>query len=452
MQERLSNDFIAELVKYCLSNKKVLEVCKKHLKFHYLVTEAQKKVVKYIFEIDDIQHTVPTIGAIGQTFSTEQEVISFLSRVKAVKVENNQVDTLLDTLEVYIKETRFQILYQKIGDLYNEGKKQKAIELLAKESPEIVRFTLKDTYYTTIFKDFDARLNERQRADADGSNIILKDKLTFGIHALDDITMGGFNKGTSVLIVAQSGAGKSTCMRWIALCNARLGRRVVHFQAEGSEQECLEAYDAGWTSINLNDIEFGRVSESKKVEIKKAQRDILGAGGEIYVYASETFDSMSINDAREILLDITTVYGQVDLVVFDYLELFTVKGQYGSSEASERKRREDIANKITNIAVEFKCGVVTATQTQDIPKDKTNNPDFVITRTHISEFKNVIKPFSYVVTLNQTEDEYETNIMRIYVDKLRKYKARQTIRFYQSRLNSRFYNAAKNIQEGLVKI
>ena len=45
MQERLSNDFIAELVKYCLSNKKVLEVCKKHLKFHYLVTEAQKKVV-----------------------------------------------------------------------------------------------------------------------------------------------------------------------------------------------------------------------------------------------------------------------------------------------------------------------------------------------------------------------------------------------------------------------
>ena len=97
----------------------------------------------------------------------------------------------------------------------------------------------------------------------------------------------------------------------MGLCNARLGRRVVHFQGEGTEKECLDAYDAGWTSINLHDIEFGAIPENKKMKIVKAQRDILSNGGEIYVYASESFDSMSIDGSRDILLDIVSLHGHV---------------------------------------------------------------------------------------------------------------------------------------------
>jgi len=104
--------------------------------------------------------------------------------------------------------------------------------------------------------------------------------------------------------MARSGGGKSTLMRWVGLHNARLGQRVVHFQAEGSEQDCLDLYDSGWTGIMTESMTLGSIPENQGKKIEKVRRDIILKGGEIYVYASETFDSMSLEDAREILLDI----------------------------------------------------------------------------------------------------------------------------------------------------
>lgn len=443
MERQLTGDFVVELLKAILTSSKVLEVCKKHLKYQYLLTEAQKKVLKFIFDTTSVTNKVPTIGIIGQTYSTDDEVILLLTKIKKITIEKEQIENILDTLEAYIIESRFRILYEKLGDLYNEGKKKEAFKLLTTESKEINEFHLKDSFYTTVFKDFGTRQEQR----VNNKDSILLEKLTFGIHELDDLTRGGQNKGTSSLFLARSGIGKSTYLRWMGLCNARLGRRVVHFQGEGTEKECLDAYDAGWTSIDLHDIEFGTIPESKKLKIQKAQRDILSNGGEIYVYASESFDSMSLNDCRDIMTDITTLHGQIDLAIFDYLEIFTVKGQYGNSEASERKRREDIANKITNIATEFKCATATAAQAQDILPEKYNNPDFVLKRSHISEFKGMLKPFSYFFTFNNTDDEYQSEIIRIYVDKLRKYKSGQTIKIYQSRSNGRFYDSVKTLKE-----
>lgn len=440
--KQLTKDFVAELTKCCLESETILQICRQHLKFQYLYDESQKKVFKFIFDTYDVTNTTPTIGSIGQTYSTDQDVINFLSKVKKLTLTPDHTGVIISTFESFIKDSRFRLLYEKIGDLYNEGKQDKAIELLEKESSEIASFTLKDKMYTTVFRDFKIRQDKRQ---SNRDNILLE-KLTFGIHELDDLTRGGFNKGTSVLIMGGSGKGKSTFLRWVGLCNARLGRRVVHFQAEGTEQECLDAYDAGWTSINTYDIELGTLPESKKDKIYKAQKDILLSGGEIYVYASESFDSMSINKCNEVLDDIENIHGHIDLVIFDYLEIFTVKGQYGSSEASERKRREEIANKITNIAIQRKCGTIAGTQAQDLPREKTDNEEFVMTRNHISEFKGCVKPFSYFLTINQTSDEYDSEIVRIYCDKFRKYRSGQTVKFFQSRENGRFYNAKKTLQ------
>jgi hypothetical protein len=197
----------------------------------------------------------------------------------------------------------------------------------------------------------------------------------------------------------------------------------------------------------LHDIEAGIMPEAKLGKILKAQSDIISNGGEIYVYASESFDTMSIEACREILLDIKQLKGDIDLVLFDYLEIFTVKGQFGNSETGERKRREDIANKITNIAVELKCATIAATQSMDVSPQLYNNEEFVMTRTHASEFKNIIKPFSQFVTLNQTDDEYENSVMRLWADKFRKYKkTTKVIRIFQSLNNSRFYDAQRTLE------
>lgn len=440
---RLSSDFVIELIQTCLKNTKVLDVCVKHLKYHYLYDEPQKKVFRFMFSNYDVTNQVPTIGIIGQHHATDKDVINLLSQVKKIVYNPEGIESILDTFEVFIKDSRFRVLYDKVGDLYNQGDQDEAISLLSKESGEIKEFSLSSTYYSTVFKDYE----ERQDSRGKDNETALMEKLTFGIHELDEHTFGGFNKGTSVLHLARSGAGKSTFLRWVGLCNARVGRRVVHFQAEGTEQECLDAYDAGWTSIDLRDVEFGVIPKARREKIIKAHKNIMSSGGEIYVFAAETFDSMTVQDARNILIDIIETIGPVDLAIFDYLELFGVAGESYTGESGERRRREAIANKFTNIAVEFKIGVVTAIQAMDLAPDLMNNPDFVYTRHHISEFKNVVKPFSYFVTHNQTRDEYENQIARLYCDKFRKYKSGQTIRFYQSLSNSRYYNSGKTLKE-----
>lgn len=442
-QKLLNSDFIVDLCKTVLTNPKILDLCKKELKYTYLENQYQKSVFKYIFDTHDVTGTLPTIGMIGQNFSSQNEIISFLSNVKkATRVENDQL--IVKQLEDHIKKIRFNQVLTESVDLFNIGKKDQAYTYLQKEAEEIANFSFKESSYTRIFADYNGRIDLRQKQALEG-NVSLE-RCPWGIHSLDEATGGGIKKGSSALVMARSGGGKSTEMRWTGLHNARLGHRVVHFQAEGKEQDCLDLYDAGWTGIMTESMSLGSIPENQGRKIEKVRRDIVLRGGEIFVYASETFDSMSLEDAREILIDIVSIYGPIDLIIFDYLEIFNVKGQF-SGEAGERRRRETVSNKMTNLAVEFSAAVLTATQANDIDPKDYNNPSFVLTRHHISEFKGALKPFSYFVTINQTDGQNKDGIANLYMDKCRYHRPGGKFPIYQALEQGRFYNSQKTISE-----
>lgn len=439
-ENKLSGDFVIELLKCCFNSTKIFDICKQHLKFHYLQNEAQKKVLKFIYDSHDVNSKIPTVGIVGQSFIDDKEVMALLAQIKKVEVHNDAYEAILDQFEDFIKRSRFIALYSKTGELFNQGKLEEATEVLARESAEIVAFELKENYYTTIFGGFEKRQEKRA---------IAKDKTlarycVWGIHELDDITRG-IEYGRSALLMARSGGGKSTAMKWTGLCNARLGKRVVHFQAEGTEEECNNAYDAAFTGCTIDEIEFGNIPANKISKIKKAHRDILAGGGEIIVYASEQFDSLSIEECRELLIDIKNIYGDIDLIIFDYLPKFNVSGRF-EGEMGERRRRLAIGDKMTNIAVEFHCAVLTAVQADDVKPEQYNKPDFSMKRSNISENKAQTEPFSYFITINQTDEEYENGIARLYIDKARKCKRGNTVRIYQALDRARFYDASKTLQ------
>lgn len=442
MEYRLINDeFLAELFKSSLTSKSILDIVSKHLHFHYISNETYKKLFEKIITSYQLTNDVPTIGTLAQDFTNDENVSRLLVKIKSINVSDKK-DILLQTFEKFLVNVKFIDLYSKIGRLYNEGKQDKAINLLEQEASVIANFTIKDSYYSTVFNSFESRQIDRQ------SNIksqVGARKVPFSIHCLDEDTRGGMDKGTSTLFMARSGRGKSTAMRWIAMAAARIGYRVAHFQQEGTEKDALDAYDSGWTSVDLSDIEFGHIPKDKIKLVEKANKDIIASGGEIYIKAANDFEEMSINDCRELLIDMEKIHGKFDLVIFDYLEIFTVRGKYFNSESGERKRREDIANRMTGIATEFDVAVVTATQANDIRPELYNNPDFVLTRSHISEFKGAIKPFSNFITINMTDDEYDNNMIRLYSDKFRKYKSGKTHRICSSFNNSRFYDAKKTL-------
>lgn len=441
MSQHINDTFLLELYKASLTSKSFLDIVSKHLAYHYIPQQEYKALFEKIVQQYELNREVPTIGSLSQQFNANEEVLKLLHKMTSINVADKK-DTLLATFEKFLIERKFVDLYSKLGPLYNDGKQEQAIKLLQKESEVLSNFSIKDAYYTRVFGDYTQRLEERQLKSRTQEAI----KVPFSIHALDYITKGGISLGTSALFLAMSGKGKSTLMRWIGMSAARLGFRVVHFQQEGTEQECLDAYDAAWTSINLDDIEFGIVPKELESKIEKANKDIIAGRGEVFVKAASGFDELTINDCAEFVEDIERIHGKVHLVIFDYLELFSVKGQYHNTEAGERKRREDVANKMTGVAVTYNCAVITATQANDIKPERWNNPDNVLTRSDISEFKGALKPFSYFITLNQTQDEYNSEIVRLYVDKLRKYRLPyKPYKIAQSLNNSRFYNAKRSL-------
>lgn len=435
--QQLSEDFLIEFFKACITSKNVLELGLIHLKSNFLPADEYKKIWKNIVHIYKLEGDTPTIGVLNERLRGDEAALDLLIEIKDCRVSNKK-NVILKQLESFIKEMRFKELYKKVGTLYNQDDKEKAIELLAKESEAIFHFNFNKDSYTRVFEQFDERQIKRSQKE-EGVDLT---KIPTGIHPFDHYTRGGISMGTSALFMARSGVGKSTLLRWVGLHAARLGYRVVHFQCEGTEQEALDAYDAAWTSVDLEEMEFGNIPSSKLNVIKKVKADILNKKGEIYVIASEMFENMTIEDCREHIIEIEKIYGKVHLALFDYLEIFELRRE----ERDERKRRERIANKITNVAAEFKLAVATATQANDIPPSKWNDPDYVMTRSDISEFKGTLKPFSYFSTLNQTEDEYNAGVMRIYNDKFRKYRAFQTFRIFQSLNNSRFYDSKRTLE------
>jgi len=445
---KLSSIFIVELLKCCLTDSKILNLCRQHLSYAFLENDHQKKVFKFILDSEALNGISPTTGIIAQAFPAEPEVLNLLSQIKKTFVANENKDGLITSFEDFIRRSKFVGLFNSVHDLYQNNKQDDAIELMAQESQKISEFKLKDNYYTTVFGDYTKRDEERRRKAVDNPN--LGDKMPFGILPLDRATFGGVKRGTSCLFLAMSGKGKTTMLRWMGIANARIGKRVVHFQIEGSEAECLEGYDAAWSGTSLSSFDtqdYGAVSEETIKKIQKARRNIIANKGEVFVYAAESFDDLTIEKSREIVMDIEELHGKVDLIVWDYLEVMNTAKDFGKGEVAERRRREYISKQMTNICIELKCAGASAIQSNNVDPKNLINPDYVLTRNNISEFKGALQPFSYFITINCTPDEERNNIVRLYCDKFRKHKAGMTFTIAQKKEIGRFFDSERYLRE-----
>jgi replicative DNA helicase len=441
----LNEKFLDELLKASITQKTTTDILIRHLGEDLLPNESYQAIWKEIRTFYTIERKLPTIGILSQLLDSEKDPETrkqakhILSSMAEMKVHDVH-DELIKQFEDYKKKLDFKLLFNEVADVYTKESKDKAIEMMAAMAPEIANFSLKNMSYKRVFKDFTKRQNERTNKEPDDSF----DRIPTGIHEFDHYTRGGIKRGTSFLALGRSGTGKSTLLRWLAVNAARLGYRVVLFSLEGTEEETFEATDACWTATPMEKIEFGDIPEKKFKQIQKTINNVTFSGGEIYVKCAESFDSMSVEEARNFIIELEKTEGKIDLVLFDYLELFQIGGKY-HGDSGERRRREMIANKMTDLAIELKVAVATAIQAIDINPTSFENEDFVMTRTHISEFKGAIKPFSYFITINQTSDEREQDVCRIYCDKFRRHRSGQTIRIAQDMSISRFYDSKRTL-------
>lgn len=444
-QKTLTQSFLAELIKACLTSDRVMSVVNAHLKYTMLPATYHKLVWKFISDTYSVSGKVPSIGVVGERFSIDSDVQEFLVEVSKVTLPKR--DQILVQFELFIQQTRFVQLYHELGDLWNKGDRDQAVTLLQKSAESISAFSIRDKYYEPVFSGLERRVDLRDLDRLSGNNS--RRKVPFGIWELDRNCKGGMSidDGDTALFTAQSGTGKTKVLRHIGVNAARLGHKVLHVSAEGSKRECEIGYDSAILGLNPYELVNKALDPDRKLQISNIVKNVIVQGGEIFIEAFESFGLANLSEVRFAIEEIEKVHGPIDLILLDYLEKFNPISSHNWRPGEERARREMIAEQIKNTAVEKKKAIVTATQASSVHPSDLNDPNFVMTRHNIAEVKKLIDSFAFHITLNQTKDEYAQGYLRLYEDKLRHYLAYHTIRIAQSPEVNRFYNHARTMKE-----
>jgi hypothetical protein len=449
--EYISPLFLEELIKTSFHNKDVCEIVIEHVGYELIPKELPE--CKFILKAvtDHFLNTgkLPSVGMVMQKYQQNEKVCDFLSKLENIKILDKE--DAFTQFEEYIRRAKFQEAYYKSAELYNSGKQADAIVYQYEQMNKIQNFKLKDDMkFEDLFENFEHR--QEQRILETMSDTVINRKISFGIDALDALCDGGIDAslGETACFLARSGTGKSTFLRGCGIAAARRGFKVLHIQLEGSEEECLTAYDTGWSALGEKILKKDDIDSLLKLKLKKIVRDLKNKNGRIVIKAFEQFDTASYADVRKCILEYIKEYGSApDLLIIDYTELLNPGDgkYYATTTEGEKFRREAGAKKLKNICIEFKMAGITASQTNDIAPAQFNDPDWYMTRHNVSGAKSLPNSFSFFLTGNMTHDEKKKKTYRIFIDKARRYDSEQLIYICTNFKLSRMYDKQRTIEE-----
>ena len=301
--ERISTNFIIELFAGCLRNKDFLELCLDKVLFHHLPKESHKFIFKGIKNYYENLHQLPTIGILSQQFSTNEKVLQDLNLVKDCDVKD--ITGLTLQLQEYLKSSYFEEKYEDFVNLYNKGEKGKAYELILETGEFLANYSLiqSNSLVKSVFSGYKDRVIQKITLQNNQTQVDYS-KVPFFIDAFDELSWGGCNRGDIWLGIGPSGYGKSKFIKWNGINSARIGIPSLHVQLEGTEQECIDLYDAGWTGQPLHELENNDIRLENQEKLYHITQQITSNRGEIYIYAPGKFDSTSLRDVRNVILEL----------------------------------------------------------------------------------------------------------------------------------------------------
>lgn len=440
---KLNKNFLAELFKLFFSKQTVADICVQYLRYELIPKEqiGYKMILKEGLYQYKHCNGVTSLGTIAQKYTDKDEVqkaIEEISRANLVDIE-----VIIDQFESYIRDAEFQILNQRIVDLYKDGKKAEAISLSAEESVRINSLSIRggSHKFLKVFADFESSMVKNQQSS---ENVVQQSKVSFGIDCLDELSDGGVDRGDTVLWIMRSGVGKSTVLRYHGLESALAGEHVLHIQLEGTKEEVFNKYSQMWTNSTYSQVSRGNFEENEWKKFKKTIKEMEQWQYDIDIYSFERFGEASVIEVRRLVLEYFKVRGHYPTVlIIDSLDLLKTgeSPKLDVDPSFMKYKLQRCAQRLKDIAVEFNLACLTATQTGDVPFDVWNDPNKVIDRSYTEGDKTLVKPFSFVFTGNITQEESRNKQLRIYADKLRNYSADDRVFRIKTNFNfGKFYD------------
>jgi replicative DNA helicase len=234
---------------------------------------------------------------------------------------------------------------------------------------------------------------------------------------IDRCLIGGIGAGEVGLIVAPTNRGKSTVLVNLGAAALLQGRNVVHVTLEMKEHAVALRYAARITGISQNELLRGAQSPLHEEARDRLNFFKAGSGAQLQiVYRSPgTCVVADIGDQLERLYDLKGT--KPGLLIIDYMDELGKAFETELYVSGGKAMQEMIA-----LGDEWMIPVWTATQARRDARAKTT-----IHLEDIGESWQKASKSHVVITLNQTEDEYNDKEMRLFLAKVREGKVNVTV-------------------------
>lgn len=272
-----------------------------------------------------------------------------LSRVQGLSVEPKNLDWLIEKTEAFCRD---RALYNAIMKSITiiDGKDQKHTR---EAIPAILQEALGISFNTAVghsyLDDAEKRFDFYTRVES---------KIVLDIEMLNRITNGGLTRKSLLMILAQSGGGKSLVMSHMSAGFLRDGLNVLYISLEMSEEKIAERIDA-----NLLDIEVDKIKDmGKDIFCTKISNIAAKTHGRLFIKEYPN-GAAHTGHFRGLLEELKTKQDFVpDVILVDYLGICASSRVKMGGSVNSYSYLKQISEELRALAVENNVPVITAGQ------------------------------------------------------------------------------------------
>jgi len=304
-------------------------------------------------------------------------------------------DFVLDTVEEFARQRAMEAAIRKAVAILNQEGDIGQVEELVKSALMVNRNVDVGQDY---FGDIVDRITRSYKEDN-------RDRIPTPFRTHNHNLEGGLCRKELGMVVAPPGVGKSLYLVNQGATSLLQGKNVLYISLEMSEDKIAGRFDSVITEIRNLKTSLGQLRLKERLDEVKNKTE-----GRLKIKEFPT-GACNVNQLRSLLVQLKLHKNFTpDVLIVDYLELLRPNRIIDS----EYQAQQRIAEELRGLGVEYNCLVWTASQTN---RQARRVP--IITDAELGDSYGKIRPADWVISLNQTQEEYDEGAMRVYVMKAR---------------------------------
>lgn len=379
------------LLKLVLSGEKNVLKFVNHIKSNWFETSVDRVLWKQLVKYIKVHGSVPSTDLVEELLSrddtekTVEDVKIRLEYLKNMVVSNVDKDVVSTEVKLMIERETIQEFLETGAQLVEKGKPTDVWLLIDTKKAELLSIS-DDISPVSILNEKEVLRRYRTKTLPELGTLI---------HSLDTV-LGGIHPGTLTVILGVTSVGKTMFLVYLSVAFILQGQTVLFISLEDSKQVIDNRFDVLW---------FGEDCDVSALMKRRKMLETLSCS----VY-TEYMNDLSVSKLKNLVDSYQHKGVKIDSIVIDYGDLMTSDVPVGTKD--EYMLIGKVFESLMQYGGQTQINIITATQ---------GNRDALSQR--VVTLKNIGGSFKkaqvahYILALCQTPEEYEKDILRLFVCK-----------------------------------